>query len=55
MRLFVALLAWFLRAILTSRRDLALENLALRQQLATHMRPQKRPRLKPGDGPVLDP
>jgi putative transposase len=47
MRLFVSLLAWFLRAILASRRDLALENLALRQQLASYARRQKRPRLKP--------
>jgi hypothetical protein len=35
MRLFVSLLAWFLRAALASRGSLALENLALRQQLAT--------------------
>jgi len=47
MRLLVALLVWFLRAVLTSRGSLALENLALRQQLATYARTQKRPRLKP--------
>jgi hypothetical protein len=47
MRLFVSLLAWFLRAAHTSRSDLVLENLALRQQLATCARTQKRPRLKP--------
>jgi putative transposase len=47
MRLCVCLLAWFLRAILTSRRDLGLENPALRQQLATYARRDKRPRLKP--------
>jgi putative transposase len=47
MRLFVSLLAWFLRAVFRSRRALALENLALRQQLATYARSQKRPRLKP--------
>jgi len=47
MRLFVSLLAWFLRAARTSRSDLVLENLALRQQLATYARRQKRPRLKP--------
>jgi hypothetical protein len=35
MRLFVSLLAWLLRAAYTSRSDLVLENLALRQQLAT--------------------
>ena len=37
---------WSLRAILKSRRSLVLENLALRQQLATYARGQKRPRLK---------
>jgi putative transposase len=47
MRLFVSLLAWFLRAVFASRRSLALENLALRQQLGTYARTQKRPRLKP--------
>jgi hypothetical protein len=47
MRLFVSLLAWFLRAMLASRRDLALENLALRQQLATYAGKAERPRLKP--------
>jgi hypothetical protein len=36
MRLFVSLLAWLLRAVLTLRGALALENLALRQQLATY-------------------
>ena len=49
MRLLVALLVWFLRAVLTSRGSLALENLALRQQLATYARTIKRPRLKPVD------
>ena len=49
MRLVVCLLVWVLRAVLTSRRSLALENLALRQQLATYIRIQKRPRLKPGE------
>jgi hypothetical protein len=47
MRLLVAVLAWFLRAVFTSHRSLALENLALRQQLAAYARRQKRPRLKP--------
>jgi putative transposase len=47
MRLVVSLLAWFLRAVFASRRSLALENLALRQQLATYARAQKRPRLRP--------
>jgi putative transposase len=49
MRLLVYLLAWFLGAVFTSRGSLALENLALRQQLATYARSQKRPRLKPED------
>jgi putative transposase len=47
MRLLVSLLVWFLGAVVTSRGSLALENLALRQQLATYARTQKRPRLKP--------
>ena len=47
MRLLVSLLVWSLRAVVKSRRSLALENLALRQQLATYARTQKRPRLKP--------
>jgi putative transposase len=47
MRLLLSLLVWFLRAVLTSRGSLAVENLALRQQLATYARSQKRPRLKP--------
>jgi len=47
MRLLVALLIWFFRAVITSRGSLALENLALRQQLATYARRQKRPQLKP--------
>jgi putative transposase len=49
MRLLVCLLVWGLRAVFTSRRSLALENLALRQQLAACTRTQKRPRLKPGE------
>jgi putative transposase len=47
MRLLIYLLAWCLRAARTSRSDLVLENLGLRQQLATYARSQKRPRLKP--------
>ena len=47
MRLLVGLLVWLLRASLVSRGALALENLALRQQLTTYARTQKRPRLKP--------
>jgi len=50
MRLLVSLLVWVIRAVFTSRRSLALENLALRQQLAAYTRIQKRPRLKPGEG-----
>ena len=49
MRLLVALLVWLLRATFVSRGALALENLALRQQLATYARSQKRPRLNPED------
>lgn len=37
------------RAAFVSRRDLALENAALRQQLAAYHRITKRPRLKPAD------
>ena len=47
MRHLVALLVWFLRAVVASRGSLALENVALRQQLATYARTIKRPRLKP--------
>jgi hypothetical protein len=43
MRLIVSLLVWFLGAVVTSRGSLALENLALRQQLATYSRLQQRP------------
>jgi hypothetical protein len=46
MRLIVAILLWSLRAVFGSRSDLALENLALRQQLATFARGHKRPMLK---------
>jgi putative transposase len=49
MRLLVALLVWLLRAVFAARGSLALENLALRQQLATYARGQRRPRLKPVD------
>ena len=53
--LLVALLVWLLRATLVSRGALARENLALRQQLATYARTQKRPRLKPRTGPSGSP
>ena len=46
MRLLLALLVWILRATLVTRSSLVLENFALRQQLATYARTQKRPRLK---------
>ena len=49
MRLLVGLLIWFLRATSKSYRDLVLENLALRQQLASCARAQKRPALQPVD------
>jgi hypothetical protein len=49
MHFLVSLLVWGLCALFMSRRSLAHENLALRQQLAAHARTQKRPRLKPGD------
>jgi hypothetical protein len=47
MRLLVALLVWLLRGVFAARGALALENLALRQQLATYARGHRRPRLKP--------
>ena len=46
MHLFLALLVWLLRAGLVTRGCLVLENLALRQQLATYARRHKPPRLK---------
>jgi putative transposase len=49
MCLFVALLICLLHATSVSRGALALDNLALRQQLATYARSRKRPRLQPGD------
>ena len=47
MRLLLSLLVWLLRATLVTRGCLVVENLALRQQLATYARMQKRPRVKP--------
>jgi putative transposase len=41
--------AWFLRALLVPRLHLIIENLALRQQLATYRSSGKRPKLKPRD------
>ena len=46
-RFFLFLLVWSLRAVLSTRGSLVIENLALRQQLATFARGQKRPQLKP--------
>jgi len=46
MRLILALVVWFLRAVRRPRADLVLENLALRQQLAAYSRTMKQPRLK---------
>jgi putative transposase len=46
MRLILALVVWFLRAVRSPRADLVLENLALRQQLAAYSRTMKQPRLK---------
>ena len=40
-------MVWYLRGVFAARGSLALENLALRQQLATCARREKRPRLKP--------
>ena len=41
--------AWLVRILLLSRRQLALENLALRQQLAVFSRQRRRPRLRRRD------
>jgi hypothetical protein len=46
MRLILALVVWFLRAVRSPRADLVLETLALRQQLAAYSRNMKQPRLK---------
>ena len=43
----LSVLFWPLRAVFRSRKSLFLENLALRQQLATYARGQKRPPVKP--------
>jgi len=49
MRILLASLVTLLRGALRSRATLALENAALRQQLAAYQRAEKRPRLQPGD------
>jgi hypothetical protein len=49
MRTLILALVSMLRALLRSRANLALENLALRQQLTIYQRDQKHPRLRPGD------
>jgi hypothetical protein len=46
---FLTSIVMLARALLKSRRDLALENLALRQQLAVLKVKTRRPRLRPGD------
>ena len=46
-RFLLFMLLWSLPAALRSRGSVALENLALRQQLATYARGRKRPQLKP--------
>jgi hypothetical protein len=45
----MALLIGWVRSLLVIRGALVLENLALRQQLATYTRTCKRPRLRPAD------
>jgi putative transposase len=47
MHLLLAILIWSLRAVFRSRSDMVLENLALRQQLATFGRARARPMLEP--------
>ena len=42
----MSLLSGFIRSLVISRESLVLENLALRQQLATYLRPCRRPRLR---------
>jgi len=42
-------IAWFVRALVVPKYRLALENLALRQQLAVCNRSIKRPKLRPRD------
>ncbi len=49
MRDLVALILAWVRSVLRSRQDLALENLALRQQLMVIQRGQPRPRLQTSD------
>ncbi len=49
MRIQLAALVTFVRARLRSRATVALENAALRQQLAAYHRIKKRPQLRPGD------
>jgi hypothetical protein len=45
LRLFIRTVVWLVRAVLRSRDDLVLENLALRQQLAIYVRQTPQPRL----------
>jgi putative transposase len=46
-RFLLSVLVWFLRAVFRSHGAVVLENLALRQQLATYSRGGKRPQVKP--------
>ena len=49
MRLYVGLLIGLVRRAMSRRRDLLIENLVLRQQLAVYARRPKRPRLRNED------
>lgn len=49
MNLYISLLFATILSMLRAREDVALENLALRHQLAIMTRSSRRPRLGPGD------
>ena len=49
MRLLFRILAWLFRALLRTRNDLAMENMALRQQLSVYGQLKVKPRLKTED------
>jgi hypothetical protein len=49
MRLLFRTLAWLFRALLRTRNDLAMENMALRQQLSVYGQLKVKPRLKTED------
>jgi hypothetical protein len=46
-RFLLSVLVWILRAVFRSRGAVVLENLALRQQLATYARGRRRPEVRP--------